>query len=207
MNHIYSQAKQHQSFSTIEEMNLNIRKFLYTHAQEINDSISTILKTISHYACKVKGVAWIGVPELIKVTGYSDSTIRRATRFLAKMGIVKKIKRTRKRGGDGSNYYVIQPLSDLLELPCDKGDDRAQMTGRETQEKPCPTRNEEKKKKAETKSFKALIKKNIYNKQSTKSNKPKSDKYNLFNNYYMQSEQTQENKYDVFNQYYQRQNV
>ncbi|HJV46723.1 MAG TPA: helix-turn-helix domain-containing protein [Bacillota bacterium] len=105
----YSQFKQYSTFTSIEELNLTIRHFLYLHSHELTPATVKVFKTISKYACKILGVCFAKVSSLSTIIGISERTIRRAFIILEQHGVLKRIPTQRKQGGDGHNLYVIQP--------------------------------------------------------------------------------------------------
>ncbi|MEZ2661281.1 helix-turn-helix domain-containing protein [Aneurinibacillus aneurinilyticus] len=122
----YTAFKQFATFQSIEELNLNIRRFLYDHSHELTNATINVLKTISHYSCKVIGVCWAKIDTLANTIGISRSSVERAIRILKQYGIITVQKTIRKTGGQGHNVYIISSY--------DVPDEGAEMKYRQSEE-------------------------------------------------------------------------
>lgn len=120
----YTAYKSLSQFETVAEMNEAIRAFLYSHKHELPDSAVAVLKTISRYACKLPGVAFMKVATIADKVGLSDRTVRRALKALEQAGIIERQTTTRRQGGDGHNVYVLRPVvsADVIPEMSDRGD-------------------------------------------------------------------------------------
>src|SRR5690606_9963759 len=108
------------TFETVQQLQSNV-EFFVKH-NNLSKSALKVLRLITSYAKNYLGACWLKVRTITDKLGISDSTVRRATRLLEKLGIIKKVRTTReKTGGDGSNIYIIQRL-------CDSAGDIPQMT-------------------------------------------------------------------------------
>jgi len=122
----YTEMKQLQSFENVTLMNEAIRGFLYTYKHELAPSAINVLKTISRYACKIIGVAFLKVDTIAKLTESSKRTIQRALKTLETYGVIERKATMREKGGSGHNVYVIRAVDG-----CVTPDVTAEMSSRE----------------------------------------------------------------------------
>jgi len=122
----YTEMKQLQSFDTVAAMNEAIRGFLYTYKHALTPSAINVLKTVSRYACKIVGVAFLKVDTIAKLTESSKRTVQRALKTLESYGVIKRKATMREKGGSGHNVYVIRAVDG-----CVTPDVSAEMSSRE----------------------------------------------------------------------------
>ncbi|MFL0498415.1 helix-turn-helix domain-containing protein [Priestia megaterium] len=125
----YTEMKQLQSFENVAAMNEAIRGFLYTYKHELAPSVINVLKTVSRYACKIVGVAFLKVDTIAKLTESSKRTVQRALKTLESYGMIERKATMREKGGSGHNVYVIRAVDD-----CVTPDVTAEMSSREESE-------------------------------------------------------------------------
>jgi len=122
----YTEMKQLQSFENVAAMNEAIRGFLYTYKHALTPSAINVLKTVSRYACKIIGVAFLKVDTIAKLTESSKRTVQRALKMLESYGVIERKATMREKGGSGHNVYVIQTVDG-----CVTPDVTAEMSSRE----------------------------------------------------------------------------
>lgn len=122
----YTEMKKLQSFETVAAMNEAIRGFLYTYKHELTPSAINVLKTVSRYACKLVGVAFLKVDTIAKLTESSKRTVQRALKTLESYGVIERKATMREKGGSGHNVYVIRAVDGCV-IP----DVTAEMSSRE----------------------------------------------------------------------------
>jgi Helix-turn-helix domain len=122
----YTEMKQLQSFETVAAMNEAIRGFLYTYKHELAPSAINVLKTVSRYACKIVGVAFLKVDTIAKLTESSKRTVQRALKTLESYGVIERKATMREKGGSGHNVYVLRFVDG-----CVTPDVTAEMSSRE----------------------------------------------------------------------------
>jgi Helix-turn-helix domain len=122
----YTEMKQLQSFENVTLMNEAIRGFLYTYKHELTPSAINVLKTVSRYACKIVGVAFLKVDTIAKLTESSKRTVQRALKTLESYGVIERKATMREKGGSGHNVYVIRAVDG-----CVTPDVTAEMSSRE----------------------------------------------------------------------------
>ncbi|MGP6151352.1 helix-turn-helix domain-containing protein [Priestia flexa] len=152
----YSEMKQLQSFANVNEMNEAIRGFLYTYKHELTPSAIRILKTLSRYACKIAGVAFLKVETIANLTECSKRTVQRALKVLASYGVIERKSTIRAKGGSGHNVYVIRTVDGCVTPPV-----TAEMSPREDAPKPAVSSVEQAKGSSETEISKTLPSKRI----------------------------------------------
>jgi DNA-binding Lrp family transcriptional regulator len=107
--------RQHQSFKNVEEMDQNVRAFLYYHKKELSKATVDVLKTLWRYSCKVPGVSYLKYNSIAEIAQISRRTVIRAINKLEEMGIIQRVTSYRPNGKRGINLIIIQPFE--LNLP------------------------------------------------------------------------------------------
>lgn len=157
---------QYSTFGTVGELVANVDFFVKRN--HLKKSEFNVLKYIADVSKNYLGACWLKVRTIVNKLGISDSTVRRATRSLEKLGIIKKVRTTReKTGGDGSNVYIIQRL-------CDSAGDIPQMTDRQ-----CPENPDLKALESQDSEANILSSKNISKKDSEYTKRKEGQEYNV----------------------------
>jgi len=152
------QVTPYQSFVSVEEMNLTVRKIIYTH--RLKGVKKEFLLFLSRYSCKVKGVSWQKAETMAKNFGKSERTIKRLLSALHKLGVLDRVKL------DKTNWLtVLKKPSDLVELPNNSENvtpisesDTPKVTPQEIDEIPCGSSDESTKNTRETKNKAKIFK-------------------------------------------------
>ncbi|MDP4550849.1 helix-turn-helix domain-containing protein [Alkalihalobacillus macyae] len=144
----YDDYERYQSFQTLEALNEGVRKALYFHADKLNKTAVTVLKTISRYSCKIPGVSWLKAATLAELIEKSEKTIRRALKTLEQLGIIQRIPTVRAKGGRGYDVCIIR--ANIV-------DDQSQLSSRSDLESPCASKDERSSRTKETAILKAKI--------------------------------------------------
>ena len=119
--------QEYQTFPTAKAMLKAVEHYVKTI--HMTKSVLKVLRLIAWHAKAHPGAAWLRAKTIAESCKISIPTVRRATRQLVELGIIKKVHTTRQlTGGDGANIYVI--------LPPDTPIDSPQMIDREGEEKP-----------------------------------------------------------------------
>ena len=69
--------EEHRVFDNAEELNEAIRLHLRKHRYKLNKTAFTVLETISRYAVKYGGAAWLKGKTLADLVNKSEPTVRR----------------------------------------------------------------------------------------------------------------------------------
>ncbi|GAA5345948.1 helix-turn-helix domain-containing protein [Planifilum fimeticola] len=126
--------REYQTFAIAEEMMKAVEQHIKT--THMTKSAFKVLRLIAWHAKNHPGAAWLKAKTIAESCKISIPTVRRATRLLVDLGIIRKVHTTRKlTGGDGANIYII--------LPLDTPNDSPQMIVRQSEETPCHNENEE----------------------------------------------------------------
>src|SRR5690606_7038103 len=115
---VIQKLQEYQTFPTAKAMLEAVEQHIKT--VHMTKSALKVLRLIAWHGRNFPGAAWLKAKTIADSCRISIPTVRRATRQLVELGIIKKIHTTRKlMGGDGANVYLI--------LPPDKAVDRPQM--------------------------------------------------------------------------------
>lgn len=126
----------HRTFESTELLNEAVRQHIYAHKFELNATAITALETISRYAVKYAGAAWLKIGTLAGLLDKSPATTRRALASLERAGIIERVSFMRRiTGGNGGNIIRI--------LPAKVSDDCPQMIARANRVEPTAASVEE----------------------------------------------------------------
>lgn len=104
----YDTVQKHQSFQTIEEMDLAVRGFLYKHKAELSEGTLAVLHIIWKHSVKVIGVSYARYDYLAEQANLHRRTVIRAVKKLEELGFIKKVPTARMNGKQGVNLLIIQ---------------------------------------------------------------------------------------------------
>lgn len=127
---------EYQTFQSKQQLNETIAEHVDAHHYDLTETVRNVLTVISRYAVKFPGVAHLKAATIAQAIDMSEKTVRRALNRLQSLGIIKKVKTTRKvTGGQGANIIVVLPLEQPTTI-----DDQAQMsTGEQAVEPMAPS--------------------------------------------------------------------
>ncbi|MBO0386164.1 replication/maintenance protein RepL [Staphylococcus simulans] len=95
------------TFQSVKEMDNTVRQY----NTKISKTHYETLNLLKQYSCKVIGVSHIKIKTIAKRLKKSTRTIARHLKYLKEKGFISIINTTRlKRGGDGANAYLINPI-------------------------------------------------------------------------------------------------
>lgn len=119
----WQQFSVYQSFSTFEEMNDQIKKFISIY--DLTPAVKAVLNTIKLYAKRTFiGVCWLYRDEIARKAKVSLSSVKRAIKELKEVGILTVHPFTNtKKGGKAHNIYVINPIFETLDNPSNEPSD------------------------------------------------------------------------------------
>ncbi|PFB07249.1 helix-turn-helix domain-containing protein [Priestia megaterium] len=106
-------AKKYRSFDSKEALNYSVRKHLYHNKHLMTPTAIAVLKVLSKHAVKFAGVAYLKLATIATKVEKHRNTVIKAIKLLCELGIVKKELQYREvKGGNGSNFYIIQPFKE-----------------------------------------------------------------------------------------------
>ncbi|MGG1684882.1 helix-turn-helix domain-containing protein [Pseudalkalibacillus sp. NRS-1564] len=141
----FDSYERYQSFHSLEALNEGVRQALYFHADKLNKTAVTVLKTVSRYSCKIPGVSWLKAATLAELIEKSEKTVRRALKTLEQLGIIRRIPTVRAKGGRGYDVCIIR---------ANIGDVQSKVSGRINRESPCGSKDERSSRTKETSTIK-----------------------------------------------------
>ena len=106
-------AKRYKSFDSVEALNYSVRKHLYHNKHLMTPTAIAVLKVLSKHAVKFAGVAYLKLATIATKVDKHRNTVIKAIKLLCELGIIKKELQYREvKGGNGSNFYIIQPFKE-----------------------------------------------------------------------------------------------
>lgn len=146
----------YQTFSTVEEMNDQIKRFVSTH--DLTPSVKAVLNTIKLHAKRYfVGVCWMYREEIARKAKVSLSSVKRAIKDLQEAGILKVYPHIHtKRGGQTHNIYVINPIFEPSVEPANEPPSEDSLDLSETVGARVPDDQRQSHKNSHTNSYKTL---------------------------------------------------
>ncbi|PTJ03190.1 hypothetical protein BU046_11115 [Staphylococcus simulans] len=107
MSYQLTNLKEYSAFNSVEEMDNIVSEY----NKQLKKPHYETLNLLKQYSCKVIGVSHIKIKTISKKNGKSTRTVKNHLKYLKEHGYISVINTTRaKRGGKGSNVYVINPI-------------------------------------------------------------------------------------------------
>lgn len=119
-NPYWAAFSSYQTFSTVEEMNERVKRFVSTY--DLTPSVKAVLNTIKLHAKRhFVGVCWMYREEIARKAKVSLSSVKRAIKALQDVGVLTVHEQNHtKRGGQTHNVYVINPIFETPEEPANE---------------------------------------------------------------------------------------
>lgn len=106
----------HKTFTHVEELNEAIRLHLRQHRYNLTPTAIKVLHTVSKYAVKYPGAAWLKAATLARLLSVSVKTVRRCLARLQELKIIEKRSTLRSvSGGFGANIIVVLAPEDTTD--------------------------------------------------------------------------------------------
>jgi DNA-binding Lrp family transcriptional regulator len=103
------------SFSTIEDLNKDVRSYKEKFVNELNKTALKVLDHLHRYSAKFLGCSFQTKNHIAETLQISRKTVIRACKQLEQMGIIKQYEMKRKSDmRQTSNAIVIQPLEEIV---------------------------------------------------------------------------------------------
>lgn len=119
MHNLYTFARQYQTFSSVNEMNINMNNYFYNNIEYLTEGYKRIFDILKQYACKVPGVSWLKRETLAEYAQVSVKTVERALNTFKNHNVLKIVHTKRKNGLKGPSFYVLLPYNNDEELILD----------------------------------------------------------------------------------------
>lgn len=111
---------QYTTFESIEDMDTAVENHIATHYYNLTESERAIVYKLASHSLNYPGVCHLKVSTIAAALEISTKTVYRAISELESLGIVKRQKTTKVKGGRGANIYIILPCqSKTCENPAD----------------------------------------------------------------------------------------
>ncbi len=136
MLHI-SELRKLSSFKSVNDLDHNIRNFLYHHKFELSEGTYNVLRDLQRHSVKYIGVSFSKYATIAKRVSLSPRTVMRAIQKLIEYGILSKIKTRTNNGKQGSNVFVFLPFTQQ-----GHADSHAECHSDETKENPCESKSD-----------------------------------------------------------------
>lgn len=111
---------QYTTFESIEDMDSAVENHIAAHYYDLTESERAIVYKLASHSLNYPGVCHLKVSTIAAALEISTKTVYRAISKLESLGIVKRQKTTKVKGGRGANIYIILPSqSETCEDPAE----------------------------------------------------------------------------------------
>ncbi|MGE7950847.1 helix-turn-helix domain-containing protein [Lysinibacillus xylanilyticus] len=100
---------QYETFNSVQEMDQHIEQHIQQHYYDLTESERAIVYKLASHALNYPGACHLKVSTIAASLEISTKTVYRAISKLESLGIIKKQKTTKVKGGRGANIYIILP--------------------------------------------------------------------------------------------------
>ncbi len=97
------------AFESIADMDTAVENHMAAHYYDLTESERAIVFKLASHSLKYPGVCHLKAATIAAVVEISTKTVYRAISKLESLGIIKKQKTTKVKGGRGANIYIILP--------------------------------------------------------------------------------------------------
>lgn len=98
---------QYTTFETVEDMDTAVEKHITAHYYDLTESERAIVFKFASHALEHPGACHLKAATIAAALEISTKTVYRAISKLESLGIIKKQKTTKLKGGRGANIYII----------------------------------------------------------------------------------------------------
>lgn len=100
---------QYATFESIADMDTAVENHIAAHYYDLTESERAIVYKLASHALNYPGVCHLKAATIAAALEISTKTVYRAISKLESLGIVKKKRTTKVKGGRGANIYIILP--------------------------------------------------------------------------------------------------
>lgn len=105
----FEYLSQYETFNSVQEMDQHVEQHIQQHYYDLTESERAIVYKLASHALNYPGVCHLKVSTIAAALEISTKTVYRAISKLESLGIIKKQKTTKEKGGRGANIYIILP--------------------------------------------------------------------------------------------------
>ncbi|NHN35580.1 helix-turn-helix domain-containing protein [Paenibacillus agricola] len=109
---IEEQARQLQTFKSVEEMDAHVLAFIQTYGLTLNETSLKVLEICCRHSLRAFGVSWLSNKSIAAMVQASTRTVQRSIDRLEQLNIIKRKETYERNGGQGTNLIIIQPIQD-----------------------------------------------------------------------------------------------
>lgn len=100
---------QYKTFESVADMDTAVENHIAAHYYDLTESERAIVYKLASHSLNYPGVCHLKASTIAAVLEISTKTVYRAIKKLESLGIIKKQKTTKEKGGRGANIYIILP--------------------------------------------------------------------------------------------------
>lgn len=109
---------QYETFDSVQEMDQHVEEHIQQHYYDLTESERAIIFKLASHALEHPGACHLKASTIAAALEISTKTVYRAISKLESLGIIKRQKTTKVKGGRGANIYIILPNQlDASETP------------------------------------------------------------------------------------------
>lgn len=101
---------QYTTFESIADMDKSVEDHIAAHYYELTESERAIVYKLASHSLNYPGVCHLKASTVAESLEISTKTVYRAIKKLELLGIIKRQKTTKVKGGRGANIYIILPV-------------------------------------------------------------------------------------------------
>ncbi|MGA3601199.1 helix-turn-helix domain-containing protein [Lysinibacillus agricola] len=110
---------QYETLNSVQEMDQHVEQHIQQHYYDLTESERAIVYKLTSHALNYPGVCHLKAATIAASLEISTKTVYRAISKLESLGIIKKQKTTKVKGGRGANIYILLPCQSE---PCGSSD-------------------------------------------------------------------------------------
>ncbi|KOP80693.1 hypothetical protein AMS59_04790 [Lysinibacillus sp. FJAT-14745] len=115
----FEYLSQYETFNSVQEMDQYVEQHIQQHYYDLTESERAIVYKLASHALNYPGACHLKAATIAAALEISTKTVYRAISKLESLGIIKKQKTTKVKGGSGANIYIILPCQSE---PCGSSD-------------------------------------------------------------------------------------
>ena len=109
---------QHTTFESVSDMDTAVENHIAAHYYDLTESERAIVFKLARHSLEYPGACHLKASTIAAALEISTKTVYRAISKLESLGIIKRQKTTKVKGGRGANIYIILPFQlEASEIP------------------------------------------------------------------------------------------